>query len=277
MKNLADELLLQLLIKIKKKDNRSIYLIPVFHVEKLYIDDYFNNLLAFCKSYHSITGVRPVLTCMTPYSPILALSLKKNNFSHEVYWERIQSLKNYGIIGLHGHFVRRIENDIAHPMHSFCFDIETIKKQLEVELNSLIEKKLVEDNNLIYSGGWWFTSNSLRAFLTEIGFEWDFTLSSSQFNISQGSESLDVHEHDGILIQKFDGKALRSPIAVSSIAAPLRPLSPIIHIIRQYRKQRDKEITLSLYSHDYDLNLEASLKFVSKMHSLGFKFIEPSI
>ena len=258
------------------KQNGTISLTPVFHVEKLYNDSYFSNLLDFCQGYTAQTGARAVLTCMTPHSPILARELSVTGCDPNAYWDRIAALKEHGIIGLHGHFVRGFIGSQPIPMHCSFYDMNKIKDQIIIEQDALHSRHLTDPDTLIYSGGWWFTVPSLGAFLASRGFRWDYSLSSSKFNRSPGSDALITSEDAGVIVQKFGDRVIKSAIAVSSIAKPSRPYHAATKIWAQRRTQGQGDITLSLYSHDYDLNVDPALRFVDRALATGVSFAEPA-
>ena len=258
------------------KQDGIISLTPVFHVERLYNDSYFSNLLEFCQGYKARSGMRAVLTCMTPHSPILARDLLLNGFDPAAYWDRIGALKEHGLIGLHGHFIRGFDGNQPIPMHCSFYDMNKIRDQIITEQDALHSRHLTDPDTLIYSGGWWFTSAPLRAFLVSRGFRWDYSLSSSPFNRSPGSDALITSEGAGVIVQTFGDRIIKSAIAVSSIAKPSRPYHAATKIWAQRKRQRQGDITLSLYSHDYDLNVDPALHFVDRALATGLSFAEPA-
>jgi hypothetical protein len=253
----------------------QITLTPVFHVEQLYVDAYFLDLLNFCQTFGQLTDSRAVLTCMTPHSPILARGMAEAGFEAERYWDRIAQLSDHGIIGLHGHFVRSFDGDQPRPMHCCFYDLDQVKRQIDTELGALSSRGLIGEKNRVYSAGWWFTSRPLRAFLAERGFSWDYSISSSAFNRSQGSDSLPLAEADGMLVQRLGEVVLRSPVAVSGLSKKHRPFHAASKIWRQDRCQTGETLVASLYSHDYDLHLPSALAFTELALRFGLTFSEP--
>lgn len=272
----SDETTIRLLAFSKPKSVSTIKISPAFHVEKLYDNENFENLLNFCREFHKMTKVRAVLTCMTPHSPILAREIEGSNLSVEDYWSRIETLKEFGVIGLHGHFVRGFIKHTPIPMHCYYNDLDAIKKQIDEELEALRSRNLIDNKIRVYSGGWWFTSQALRTHLVERGFSWDYSISSSDYNRSQGSGSLSLTEVDGCLVQHFGKYSLRSPVAISGISKKSRPYHALAKILRYQRARKTGALHASLYSHDYDLELRSSIKFVERALDMGIHFFEPT-
>ena len=254
----------------------SISLTPVFHVEKLHIDPFFEELKSFLGEFRELTGVRAVVTCMTPLSPILKSDLQEYGFDANEYWLRIGHLSQHGVVGLHGHFVREINDQRAVPMHCSFFDTAAIKRQLTDELDALWARGLVNEDLLVYSGGWWFMSPEMRKILVQLGFKWDYSISSSPYNVSQGSRSLPTVFRDGLREQTNLTRSIFSAVAVSSISNANRPYHSIGKIVAECSQYPEGSGAVSLYSHDYDLDRASALAMVRHYLRKGFSFVEPS-
>ncbi len=259
---------------------RRIALTPVFHVEQLFNDTYFQDLRAFLKGYRAITSKRAVVTCMTPHSPILAFQMKQANFGQEQYWERIAEVGEDGIVGLHGHFVRApLENESPismRPMHYSFHNLKVVDDQIRQELEGLRRYGLVKDELLIYSAGWWFMTPQLRSLLARFGFQWDYSLSSSFFNMSPGSAMVETCvTREGLRSQIIDGHEIRSATAVCGIARRDRPYNALGKLLAEAHSQGGEKVVLSLYAHDFDLNKTAALRMTERFCQAGFHFHEP--
>ncbi len=249
-----------------------ISLVPVFHVEKLYNDAYHGALCSFLKGYRDMTGKRAVITCMTPLSPILEAQMQEAGFSAERYWARIAEAAENGIVGLHGHFVRAPLENGLRPMHHAFHDLDVICDQIGRELEALRAHGLIENDRLIYSGGWWFITPGFRDVLTDFGFHWDYSLSSSAFNVSPGSAAITARVGSE---RASLSPPIRSATAVSGLARPGRPYQAIGKILAERPAEASSEQRLSLYSHDYDLSLRPALQMTERFCRAGFSFHEP--
>ena len=259
---------------------RQIALTPVFHVEQLFNDTYYHNLSAFLKGYRALTSKRAVVTCMTPHSPILAFQMRQADFGQEQYWERIAEIGQDGIVGLHGHFVRApLENSSpmsVRPMHYAFHNLKVVEDQISQELEDLHRYGLVKDELLIYSAGWWFMTPQLRKILAQFKFQWDYSLSSSPYNISPGASMVETRVTDeGLCSQTIGGHEIRSATAVCGIAHHNRPFNAVGKLLAEARRQGGKKAVLSLYAHDFDLNLAAGLRMTERFCQAGFNFCEP--
>ncbi|MFK7941669.1 MAG: hypothetical protein AB8B85_01965 [Paracoccaceae bacterium] len=260
-------------LALLRRDRASrISLLPVFHVEKLYDDAHHHALCSFLRGYRELTGKRAVITCMTPLSPILAQQMQDAGFSAHRYWDRIAEAAENGIVGLHGHFLRTSLDQGLRPMHYAFHDLDLIRDQIGCELEALRAYGLLEEDRLIYSGGWWFITLGLRNVLAEFGFHWDYSLSSSPFNISAGSAEVDSQAEPETA---SDGHRIRSAIAVSGLARAGRPFQAIGKILAEAPTVTASETRLSLYSHDYDLHLAPALQMTEHFCQAGFAFHEP--
>jgi len=269
---------LAVLERLSPKQAGRISLLPVFHVEKLYNDSYYDSLCQFLQGYRALTGKRAVITCMTPHSPILAQQIKEAGFSVEHYWDRIAQAAENGIVGLHGHFVRAPLEQGLRPMHHAFHDLNLIRDQITCELDALRAHDLVDEQLLIYSGGWWFMTPGLRDILAELGFKWDYSLSSSRFNISPGSAAIQMKAASGADSASGHNaqSAIRSDIAVSGLARGGRPYQAIGKIMAEVRSGASSTTHVSLYSHDYDLELEPAMQMTDRFCKAGFCFHEPT-
>ncbi|ATI44025.1 hypothetical protein CBW24_17945 (plasmid) [Pacificitalea manganoxidans] len=245
---------------------------PVFHVEKLYNDAYHKALRSFLKGYRDMTGKRAVITCMTPLSPILAAQMQEASFSTKRYWDRIAEAAENGIVGLHGHFLRTTVDQGLRPMHHAFHDLDVIRGQIGQELDALRLHGHMDEDRMIYSGGWWFMTPGLRGVLSEFGFHWDYSLSSSRYNISPGSIAVERQEQSG---NASGGHQIRSDTAVSGLARPGRPFQAIGKLLAEPSAEIASTKRVSLYSHDYDLNLAPALHMIERFCKAGFGFHEP--
>lgn len=269
---------LAVLERLSPRQTSRISLLPVFHVEKLYNDSYHDSLCQFLEGYRALTGKRAVITCMTPHSPILAQQIKETGFSVERYWDRIEQAAENGIVGLHGHFVRAPLEQGLRPMHHAFHNLDLIRDQISCELNALRAHELVNEQLLIYSGGWWFMTPGLRDILAQLGFHWDYSLSSSRFNISPGSAVVQMQatSASGSYSDQNGQQPIRSAIAVSGLARGGRPYQAISKIMAEVPSRTSSTTYVSLYSHDYDLELEAAMQMTKRFCEAGFYFHEPT-
>lgn len=277
--HIHDSTRLALMDHLTPKRASRISLLPVFHVEQLYNDTYHETLCTFLKRYRTLTGKRAVITCMTPLSPILAHKMVEVGFPADRYWERIAEAGENGIVGLHGHFVRAAMDRGLRPMHHAYHDLDHIREQIGLELDALRAHGLVNEQRLIYSAGWWFITPGLRDVLADFGFHWDYSLSSSRFNISPGSAAIQRHtDPRTVPCERADHHrehTIRSATAVSGLARAGRPFQAISKILAEAPPQASYMTRLSLYSHDYDLELLSALQMIERFCLAGFGFHEP--
>ena len=271
----VDKVLMVLFLSKFRLSKKTLMITPVFHVEKLYNDEFYNQLLSFSKKFYELTGSRAVMTCITPCSPLLASEIAESGMGVEEYWNRMMMLSEYSIIGLHGHYINPKGYQKIYPMHASFRDDEVIKKQIHEEVGELKRRGLISEGGNIYSGGWWFTSEALREFLSSLGFVWDYSISSSRFNKITGGAGISYSHVSPCLASTYDGRKLYSPLAVSGISQKGRPFSCVSKVILQMRRRKEKEVLISLYSHDYDLDKQSALQMVARLYNQGVKFVEP--
>lgn len=268
--------------RARPNDCQNIALTPVFHVEQLFIDRYFENMRRFLHGYRALTQRAAVLTCMTPHSPILAHQLEQSGIAADRYWDRLQTLAEDGIVGLHGHFLRAPMKDpkgaSVKPMHCAFHDMQAVEEQIALELDALRGRDLVKDDLLIYSAGWWFITPALRRILARKGFGWDYSLSSSIFNISPGSAAIETQvAPSGLRVQTIENRQIRSATAVCGIARKDRPFKAISKVMAEAKHQGGANAVLSLYAHDFDLDPDAALRMTERFCAAGFQFAEPTV
>lgn len=250
--------------------NANITLAPVFHVEKQHIDEYHDSLLRFLVRYREVTGARAVATCITPECPMLANELRSAGYDSEAYWQRISSIKQHAIIGLHGHFLRGDPADGIIPMHLSFYDLAVIKNQIDQETQALEDRNLFDGGPRCYSAGWWFMTPELRAHLRARGYEWDFSVSDSRWNTvaippADAASRTEAGERDSL--------AIGSAVAISSVARAGSHTSAL-HILLRHSLAGQKKY-LTFYGHDFDLPATEAIDAIEEMVACGFRFAEP--
>jgi len=249
---------------------KSVAVITVLHVEDLDNDQHFENVVEYAEHYYKVTGNRTLAAVMTPLSPILMRRLEVSGFSPSVYQKRIGALSSVSEIGLHGHFVNRLDEISMWPMHEAFFDLKKIKKQLFLETEWLEANSFFSGDCRFYSGGWWFSNRELRYLLRNLGYSFDFTLSSNKFNSTPFSTRFKNALRMGKLVVSEDG--LTSCNALCSIAKNNRPLATLNKLVAASISSNSP--VFSLYSHDYDLDLCEAKKSLSALVAYGVKFID---
>lgn len=243
---------------------------PVLHVERLYVDTYFNNVLTFAREYLESTGSRIVATCITPESPMLRHQIGENSFSVDRYWDRISQLKEFAIIGLHGHFLRQKPSAKIVPMHQSFYDEALISDQIRRETEALEQRNLFNAGPRCYSGGWWFMNEKLSDMLSHLKYDWDFSVSDVKWNI------VSTHHAQAMSSDEYgSGKsgALNRAVAISSIAQKNYPAAAFPKVLSVAAKGRRQFITF--YGHDFDLPVPEAVQAVNLLHAKGFRFVEP--
>lgn len=201
---------------------------------------------------------------------MLAHELSKSGVDPESYWSRIESLKPFAIIGLHGHFLRHPPETGIAPMHLCFHDMEAVKAQIERETEALEARNLFRGGPRCYSAGWWFMTQGLREALRARGFERDFSVSSSPYNqVAINPAKADSASEAGSPNPKDIGSAL----AISSLAKAGQSASSLLRLTRYVLAGRPHYLTF--YGHDFDLEVSVSIAAVKQMVACGFRFVEP--
>jgi hypothetical protein len=246
--------------------------VPVMHVERLYDDSSFYNILEFVRRYLDAVGVKAILTVITPAAPLLRYELERVGFGEEAYAERIRALSKYADIGVHGHYLREPAR-AGRPIHNYWSDKATVISQLRCECVWLESRGLMRRR--VYSAGWWYLDSSVLHALDSLDFEFDFSASKARFNSSPAASAINVSRgHPGI----FQYKAMPNLSAIWAVSSlggsasrsfvPRRSLSAFPSIL-----VRSEKGYLSLYSHDWDLNVEGAMRTITDLKSHGAKFV----
>ncbi len=250
--------------------------LPVLHVEHLDEDAHLGAVIAYARSYHELTGTRLLATCMTPVSPLVKARLDRTGVSPQDYTARMHQVAEHADIGLHGHFLRSTDAPDERPFHASFFDLAPIRAQIEAERDFLLAEGLMQREMMSYSAGWWFMVPALRAILPELGFRYDFSLSTSPENFSYSTLRSDLRS-GRVIADDFGEHRLFSAVALSSTGKRGRipyyvPLMKIAAL--GWRQPADRFLTL--YSHDYDLQVADSLAGIRDLERRGFGFFEPA-
>ncbi|MFY2763018.1 hypothetical protein [Arenimonas sp. MALMAid1274] len=245
--------------------------IPVLHVERLQDDSSFARTLAFAEGYLGATGERALLTVITPMAPMLAMELKAAGLSEDFYRERIGSLARFADIGLHGHYLREPSSPIR-PVHNYWNEASIIAAQIELERDWLERRGLM--THRAYSAGWWHLDAGLVKTLAALGFRMDFSSSTARFNDSPGAVRSERFRRSPVIFAHPDAPGILAVWAVSSLGDSAARSFVVRRALTAFPKLlfRKEESFLSLYSHDWDLNVEGALKTVEtlKAHGAGF-------
>ncbi len=153
----------------------------IFHTEWLYHTATFDQLLAFCKNYTSLTRAKVICTIMTGVNPLVQAGMKKENCSAELFLERVNKLAQVATIGYHGHFWTNTHRftEAAFAIHSNTFEPKLLQPQLEADLNWFQQNKI--EHNGIYAAGWWFTNRYLLEQLLQANFTVDYSFSKAPY------------------------------------------------------------------------------------------------
>lgn len=247
----------------------GVHVAPVLHVESLDNDKHFNQVVDYAEHYQQTTGTRVLATVMTPVSPMVLRRLDAKGFDVSEYLRRIRRLGECSEIGLHSHFVRRFEGSSVWPMHAAYFDREETTAQLRLETDWLEQNGFFSEADRVYSGGWWFSNHQIRSQLKEMGYSFDFTLSTNLFNATPYASRYKPDLLRGKPVHTADG--LVSFNALCSVAQRGRPAATLNRLARASKGQDSPVFTL--YSHDYDLNLVEAKACTHLLAEAGAKFV----
>jgi hypothetical protein len=276
--NLRDSFHYALLKARVASNNIRLSFTPVFHIEQLDVDEYFERMLRFTRYYSNETGKRCILTFITPASPILRNRLLREGFSLDAYGERILALAKQGIPGLHGHYIRDSNSESVEPMHHAFYDRATIVRQLATEVEWLERHNLLPSSDRYYSGGWWYSDDWLREELASHCFKWDFSLCSCVDHRIPYLAKFEVQLDAPLLIDALaSGESIYSALAISAPATRNRPLSLFPQLNKVLSPaSRNKSIYFSLYSHDFDLHEAEAKEAIQAMKAANISFFEPA-
>lgn len=250
--------------------------LPVLHVEHLDEDAHLDAVIAYARGYRELTGRRILATCMTPLSPLVKARLDRTGVNPQDYTARMRLVAEHADIGLHGHFLRSTDTHDERPFHASFFDLTPIRAQIAAERDFLLAEGLMQRDQMSYSAGWWFMVPALRAVLPELGFRYDFSLSTSPENFSYSTLRADMRS-GRVIAEDHGAHRLFSAVALSSTGKRGRMpyYVPLVKIgALSWRQPADRFITL--YSHDYDLRLADSLAGIRDLKRRGFGFFEPA-
>ena len=247
----------------------GVHVAPVLHVESLDDDRHFNQVVDYAEHYKQVAGIGVLATVMTPRSPMVLRRLEAKKFDPSEYLRRIRRLGECAEIGLHCHFVRRFEGSSVWPMHAAYFDQDETAAQLQLETDWLEQNGLFSETVRVYSGGWWFSNHQIRSQLKELGYSFDFTLSTNRFNATPYAGRFKSDLLQGKPVHTEDG--LVSFNAFCSIAQKGRPAATLNRLARA-SKGLDSPV-FTLYSHDYDLNLSEAKACTHMLAEAGAKFV----
>lgn len=177
--------------RFTKKDQLKSYNIKlsyIFHTEKIYDDDLFDQLMRFCKSYFEFTNVKPICAIIPPTNALLKKEMMVNNFSEEEFINRVNKLSNFADIGYHGHFYLNNKPTYFNAIHCNSYKKSDLTEQFINDINWFDKNKISHNN--IYSAGWWFMNQDLIALLVKHGFQFDFSFSKSPYFYNQFSNKI---------------------------------------------------------------------------------------
>lgn len=261
---------LRLLAGVGLRPLAGVAFIPVLHVERLHDESSFERTLGFVRRYHGETGARAVLTVITPLSPILRMELDSAAFTESDYGLRIRALAEHADIGLHGHYLRDPVGE-CRPIHNYWSIPAVVTQQVRDECEWLERNALMAHR--VYSAGWWHLDQNVVSALRENGFVFDFSPSTARYNSSPAASASAAAGLPGIFSYPSN-PGLAAVWAVSSLGdssqvsfVPRRTLAAF-----PFLWWRRRDAVVSLYSHDWDLNLEGAMRTVAdlKRHGAGF-------
>jgi hypothetical protein len=264
-KNIAKKILYTLYTP--KLPESLIQLGYIFHTEQIYDQKLFAQLLGFCESYQKITGKNPICTLMTGVNPLVAEGMKSNGVSAQEYVFRARKLSEVSTLGYHGHFWSDTSKlqDPASQIKGRRSVEPALKTQFENDLQWFKSNEL--SHNGLYSGGWWFMNEQVQKLLIQYGFSVDFTFSKAPY--FRNSYSLDLMKKNQIRI----GEACRIESQLLCIQNFIGcHTTPFIgDFYRNMRKllmqegKLDSPIQGVVNSHDYDLDVENTLKCIEAL------------
>ncbi|MBL7877465.1 MAG: hypothetical protein JNL53_17500 [Cyclobacteriaceae bacterium] len=152
----------------------------IFHTEKIYALQTFNQLIRFCRAFEELTGKRALCVVMTPENPLIRKNMEVDNVTEDEFFQRLMKLNQYADIGYHGHFWKSnqksfldTQNQIT-PQTSFFEFKSQVAEQFEREVVWLRERGFSITS---YAGGWWFVNPLILDLLQKMKIQYDFTFS----------------------------------------------------------------------------------------------------
>ena len=263
----VDEMLFRL-AQLGSKPLAQTSFVSVLHVERLHDECSFRNASAFARSYLECTGARAVLTVMTPAAPMLQLELGAACFPESAYHDRIAALAEYADIGLHGHFLREPSIE-RRPVHNYWSDAKLVRSQIARETSWLESRGLMQRR--VYSGGWWYFDATVLSVLQDLDFEFDFTASTARYNRSPIANRLRSSLAPLMPFLHSGDFRLASIPAVSGICGSTRRSAVPHRLIRAFPLHilQRRRMVVSLYGHDWDMNVEAAMRTVADLQVHG--------
>lgn len=246
--------------------------IPVLHVERLHHDESFEKTLEFTEKYQEATQARALLTVITPLAPMLTLELEAAGFSEASYRERIAVLARNADIGLHGHYMRQPVLP-CRPVHNYWNETSLIASQVERERDWLERSGLM--SRRVYSAGWWHMDQNLVKTLGRLGFEMDFSASSARFNDSPAAFDIRALRDAPVIFSHATDETVGGIWAVSSLGDSGSRSFVARRVFTAFPALvfSKSESFLSLYSHDWDLNVDGAMKTVEELKAHGASFV----
>ncbi len=262
----------------------KLQLLFVFHTEKIYNDEIYNNLKEFCFEYYSLTGAKAICTIIPPTNLKLQKEMKEASFDNGEFVERLRELEKISTLGYHGHFFQNNTPEYWNAIHCNSFQSTAMIDQFNKDLEWF--KKNDINHNGIYAAGWWFMNSSLMDMLLANGFRCDFSFSllpyfyNSYFAKLRQSDEVKLGE---ILKLRSPSKSneiigVQNFIGIQKSSDLLEFDRNLLKLIKRY-KMPDQMIG-SVNSHDYDLNIKNALTGIkhlledSKATFLSFKDIQ---
>jgi hypothetical protein len=234
----------------------------IFHTEKIYNTQIFNNLISFCKEYYIITGAKPICTIIPPTNLLLKKEMDENNFSEIDFLSRIIELSQYSTIGYHGHFYLNSEPKYYNGIHCNNFNEANLVEQFNNDVK-WFENNSISHNN-IYAAGWWFINKELVKLLIENNFEFDFSFSRASFFYNQYSnEILNKHKIDTGKVFSLHVNSKRKLTCIQNFIGMHTTAYPEDFDRNLMKLKLDnKELIGVVNSHDYDLDIKNTLKCI---------------
>lgn len=250
----------------------SAVFIPVLHIERLYQDASFQHALAFAREYQALTGERPLYTVITPASRQLQAELVSAGFDEAHYARRIATLTQHCDIGVHGHFLR--ESGTGHyPVHAYWDETRVVHDQLREECEWLESRGLMQRR--VYSAGWWYIDTKVMNALRELDFQFDFSCSTVDYNRSPLAHRRLVASSDPGMFSHGRNVGPISVWAVAGLGGSGRYSAVPRRVLRAFGLHAAGRAprVVSLYSHDWDLDVSAAMRSVQELSSHGAHFV----
>jgi hypothetical protein len=239
----------------------------VFHVEQMYDDTLFQNLISFCNGFAEETGVEPICALMSGANARVRDGAAKAHVSMDTIAGRMHELAAVATLGYHGHFWIAPNDFQEYESEIRCnnFVKASVMQQVESDLDWFDQYKVPIQP--IYSAGWWFVNSDLLAKLAEKGFGLDFSFSHSPWFRNQFShrilmtQSIPAGEPFRIATGQGDINCVQTLIGCSG---PDR-IEDFNRNIARLLQRSPRTVMGALCSHDYDLRVESSLRCISAL------------